>query len=406
MRRIVFWALLVLLCAGAFMLAFNVRLVRAQAPETVYINSDGSVSPSSAPISTVDNVTYTFTGNISYPTYYGIVVDRSNIVIDGNGYALQGFNDSGTGLSNQMSNVKIEDINIKSFSDGIYLDTSSNDTVSDNSVTANGGTGVLLADSSNDTISRNAETANYDGIWLDYSSGNNIVSGNNATGNSAYGIDLQDSSNYNTVSGNTATASSYGIYLDGSSNNTVNGNEATANSDSGIYIYSSFDCIVSGNNVSANTYDGIYLGTSYNNIVSSNNVTANSEDGIYLENSSNNIIYHDNFVGNSVQAYANSTSLGNAWNLGYPSGGNYWSDYQTKYPNAAEIDSSGIWNTPYAIDANNTDYYPLMNQVAVVPEFQPFMLLPLFMMITLLGAVGFKKRRNARPRTGIDKTIV
>jgi hypothetical protein len=52
--------------------------------------------------------------------------------------------------------------------------------------------------------------------------------------------------------------------------------------------------------------------------------------------------------------------VGNVWDDGYPSGGNYWSDYQTTYPNASEIDSSGIWNTPYVIDANNTDHYPLM----------------------------------------------
>jgi parallel beta-helix repeat protein len=432
------------------MLAFNVGLVRAQAPETVYINSDGGVSPSYAPIATVDNITYTFTGNISYPAYYGIVVERSNIVIEGNGYALQGFNQSGTGLSNQMSNVTIENTNIESFSDGIYLSTSSDDTVSGNNITANGGTGILLTDSSNDTISGNTATANYDGIWLDYFSNNNIVSGNTATANSAYGIDLQDSSSYNTVSGNTATADSYGIYLDGSSNNTVSGNNATANydgiyldsssnntfsrnnvtansygiyldgssnntfggndvianSDSGIYVYSSFDCIINGNNVSVNTYDGIYLGTSSDDTVSGNNITANSEDGIYLENSSNNIMYHNSFVGNSVQAYADSASLGNVWDNGYPSGGNYWSDYQTRYPNATEIDSSGIWNTPYVIDANNTDNYPLMSQAVVISEFQPFMLLPLFMMITLLGAIAFKKKRNARPRTGINKTIV
>jgi len=51
----------------------------------------------------------------------------------------------------------------------------------------------------------------------------------------------------------------------------------------------------------------------------------------------------------------------NTWDNGYPSGGNYWSDYQTNYPTAAEIDGSGIWNTPYVIDSNNRDNYPLMN---------------------------------------------
>jgi hypothetical protein len=54
----------------------------------------------------------------------------------------------------------------------------------------------------------------------------------------------------------------------------------------------------------------------------------------------------------------------NKWDDGYPSGGNYWSDYLTKYPHAAEIDGSGIWNTPYVIDGNNTDHYPLAKKTA------------------------------------------
>jgi hypothetical protein len=50
----------------------------------------------------------------------------------------------------------------------------------------------------------------------------------------------------------------------------------------------------------------------------------------------------------------------NTWDNGYLSGGNYWSDYRTRYPGAVENDSSAIWNASYVIDANNTDKYPLM----------------------------------------------
>jgi hypothetical protein len=35
---------------------------------TIYIQSDGSVSPSTAPIMTVDNITYTLTDNINLTT--------------------------------------------------------------------------------------------------------------------------------------------------------------------------------------------------------------------------------------------------------------------------------------------------------------------------------------------------
>jgi hypothetical protein len=55
------------------------------------------------------------------------------------------------------------------------------------------------------------------------------------------------------------------------------------------------------------------------------------------------------------------------WDYGYPSGGNYWSDYLTMYANATEIDSSGVWNTPYVIDANNTDHYPLVKPWYQIP---------------------------------------
>jgi hypothetical protein len=49
---------------------------------------------------------------------------------------------------------------------------------------------------------------------------------------------------------------------------------------------------------------------------------------------------------------------------GYPSGGNYWSDYNgtDMYhgPYQNQTGSDGIGDTPYVIDANNTDNYPLM----------------------------------------------
>ena len=454
MRKTVSGIIFAFLLISTFTLAFNVGLVHAQAPHTVYINSDGSVSPPSAPISTVDNATYTFTGNVSYPTYYGIVVERKNTVIDGNGYAVRG-NQSGIGLDlASISNVTMENTSIEDFYYGVYLSSSNNITVSSTSVTENY-YGIWLDSSSNNTVSRNTVSGNSGvSISLSYSSSNNVVSGNTATANSGPGIEIDFYSNNNIVLGNNATANGdNGIIIDYySSNNVVSGNTATANSADGIAIESNNNIVigntatansnqpysgisVSGSNdtVSRNTatanFYGISLEYSSSNTVSDNDVTGSTEDGILLydssnnnvsgndaaangngihlfESSNNNAIYHNNFIGNANQTSVDSTSVGNAWDNGYPSGGNYWSDYQTKYPNAIGNVSSGIWNTPYVIDANNTDYYPLLNQVAVVPEFQPFLLLPLFMIITLLGAIAFKKKRNPKPRAGINKAIV
>jgi hypothetical protein len=75
----------------------------------------------------------------------------------------------------------------------------------------------------------------------------------------------------------------------------------------------------------------------------------------------NNVIYNNNFQATATTAPITVlTAGGNTWDNGSASGGNYWSDYQSKYPNAAEIDSTGIWNMPYVIDSKDTDHYPLM----------------------------------------------
>ncbi|MGB9915402.1 MAG: hypothetical protein ACPLIG_08000 [Candidatus Bathyarchaeales archaeon] len=54
---------------------------------------------------------------------------------------------------------------------------------------------------------------------------------------------------------------------------------------------------------------------------------------------------------------------------------NYWSDYLERYPNASEVDSSGVWDTPYSI-ADSTgfenrvfqDNHPLVNPLSI-PNF-------------------------------------
>jgi parallel beta-helix repeat protein len=366
MKRIVF-LMMTLLLTGAIFLAFNVKPAGADAA-TVYINSDGSVVPSSAPISSSDNITYTVTGNISYPTYNGIVVWRNNIVIDGNGYTVQG-NQSGNGISlTGISNATIKNVNIQQFQYGIFLLGSNNNTVSGNNASANIYKGIYLYNSSGyNTVSGNNVSANSEyGISLDVFSNSNTVSGNTVTANNASGISLY-SSNSNAVSGNIATANSYGILLDSSSNNTVSGNNASANIYKGIYLYNSSGYnTVSGNNVSANSEYGISLDVfSNSNTVSGNTVTANSEYGISLLYSSNNIMYHNNF-NNTHQEYSGNST--NTWDNGYPSGGNYWSDYNGtdlyggSYQNQTGYD--GIGDAPYIIGNNNTDNFPLIQPLS------------------------------------------
>jgi len=82
---------------------------------------------------------------------------------------------------------------------------------------------------------------------------------------------------------------------------------------------------------------------------------------------SNNHIFHNNFIyqffkgKNDVPSVYDVSNAVNYWDDGYPSGGNYWVDYQTRYANAKMIDGSGIGDKPYLIGSNNDDRYPLMS---------------------------------------------
>jgi parallel beta-helix repeat protein len=319
--------MLTLLLTGMLTLAFNLQPVKSDYvwTETIYVQADGSIQPPTAPISSVDNVTYTLTDNITGNAPYSssaIIIQRDNIIIDGAGYTVQG---AGMGYGNGItlsgrSNVTIKNTNIDNFGSGVFLFPSSNyNSISGNNIT-NNVIGIYFYYSSNyNSISGNNITANtWRGIWL-YSSSNNSISGNNITANSECGILLHSSSN-NSVSGNTFTddgLSVSGSYQNSVENNTVNGKplvylEGVSNytvADAGQVILVGCDNIrVEGLNLSRTTI-GIQLWGTSNSTISGNNIT-NNGDGIGLEYSSNN-----NISGNNITA--------NVWagiELGYMSG--------------------------------------------------------------------------------------
>jgi len=160
----------------------------------------------------------------------------------------------------------------------------------------------------------------------------------------------------------TASHSLYGIHLVFSSYNTIGNNIVNPNVEAatGIHLGNSKHNTLAHNDVDS-CERGLYL-TAYsseNTIVE--NKILNSQYGIsLLVSSSGNLIYHNNFINNTQQATTSATSS-SIWDNDYPSGGNYWSDYEDKYPNAEELDGSGIWDTPYVINGADQDNYPLMN---------------------------------------------
>jgi parallel beta-helix repeat protein len=384
-------ALTLTLLVGMLNVAFNAQRVKASG--TIYIRADGSVDPLDAPISTVDHVTYTLTANISSDAD-GIVVERDNIVIDGAGFTLQGTG-SGTGiLLDERSSVTIRNMGITLFHDGIFLDSSSEVSIIENNI-ANNSDGIYFYSSFSNSVSGNNITANDDYGILLLTSSNNGISGNSVTAADGYGIKLI-SSNSSSIEGNDIAANDEsGIWLTSSSNeNSIGGNSITANNWHGIRLDSSSGNSISGNTITHNEYFdgyGIHLYFCTDNTISGNDI-ANNHFGILLTSSSGNRFYHNNFIDNTQQVYFHSSSYPNVWDDGYPSGGNYWSDYLSRYSNASQIYASGIWNQSYSINASNMDNYPLMNQY-VIPEFPSFLILPLFMLATLFAAFVWSKKR-------------
>ncbi|OGD44041.1 hypothetical protein A3K79_07475, partial [Candidatus Bathyarchaeota archaeon RBG_13_46_16b] len=150
-------------------LTFNLRASTADSNEVVYIRADGSIDPPSTNISSTDNITYMFTDNIYNSG--GIIVQKSGIVVNGNGSVLSskheyGRGNYGFGLIN-VNNVTIKNTDIRDFGYGINIDNSG-----DNVILGNNITGSL-----------------FDGVWISSSSWNNSLYGNRVEGNS-YGISI------------------------------------------------------------------------------------------------------------------------------------------------------------------------------------------------------------------------
>ncbi len=414
LKRVFSVVIFILLLTSMLTLAFHIQPARAEG--TIYIRADGSIDPPDARISSVDNVTYTFTDNIND----SIVIERDNIVVDGAGYTVQGTG-SGTGITlSGRSNLTIKNTEITTFSDGVGLDSSSNNSIIGNSIASNF-EGIHLEYSSYNNVSGNDITTNDDfGIRLDSSSNNiisentffdngllvmfssdNVVFGNLVNGkplvylegvtdyavedagqvilincsritvenlnlsNTAIGVELWQTTDAR-ISGNNLMANHrHGIYLSYSSSNMVSGNEITANGMYGIVLeFSSDNNSIIGNNITANVWAGIYFSYSSSNIVSGNNISDNG-CGVGVSYSSSNKVYHNNFIDNTRQAYVYDSYYASVWDDGYPSGGNFWSDYDDvdlfsgPYQNMTGSDGKG--DTPYSVFSNNVDHYPLIS---------------------------------------------
>ena len=194
---------------------------------------------------------------------------------------------------------------------------------------------------------------------------NSLILGNSINGNFTAGIQLGGDCINNTVSenkvyGNLFTAN--GIIVAGT-NNTVTEN-LVSNTPIGVQFVSATNITLSENTIEHCNREAVYLVSSTSSYIVRNSITDNLGYTMRFLNSNHNIIFGNNFINNwnNSQILFESPSTQD-WNASYPIGGNYWDSYsgtdafQGIYQN--QTGSDGMVDSPFMLDLNNTDQYPL-----------------------------------------------
>ena len=242
--------------------------------------------------------------------------DRDQTIIDGN--------QTRTVIRVIASNVLIQNITVKNGITGIFVDHSNN-------------THIINSNVVNCISDKTMAFYEYQqGIRVQYSF-NCVIRNNVIANNAVTGVLITDSSNF--------TVSSNQVYHNGNSSYSY-GLNANASS-YGLIAY---------NNVYENKWDNIGLGYgSTNCTILGNNVTGFTVFGVWVDYGSEDNIFYGNNVANNVIA-AQPVNVLSQWDSGIE--GNYWGNYFVA--SNTDVNHDGIGDSPYVIDINNTDRFPLM----------------------------------------------
>ena len=202
---------------------------------------------------------------------------------------------------------------------GIWLGLLSNGRVED-SLFTDSWAGAFGSYVTNVTFARNNAAGNFDGFGVQYSTNVSFLSNNASYNAIGAGIGMTESTEVNIV-GNVLVGNRWGVLAQYRSEAVVRRNEVRANSGVGVRLYQQS------------------LGGSV-------------------------AVYGNRIVGNAVQA-EDDGGANDLWDDGYPRGGNYWSDYAGVDDCSGPLqdvcpDPDGIGDSPYGIDADSRDRYPLV----------------------------------------------
>jgi parallel beta-helix repeat protein len=319
------FSMIIILVIG--MLSIAAQIKRVNAIGTIYIKSDGSIEPIDAPITTSDNVTYTFTNN----TTSSVVVQKSNIIINGTFHTVRGNGTAAAGNGftlNSVNNVTIKNVNIRDFWDGIYIQSGSNNKIIGNNLTNNRNYAFEFSFSSSNNLTLNLISGNRYSFLIRGSSlthfshlidASNLVDEkpvyyllnqsniviNPITYQQIGFLALVNSHNV-TVEGLTLTGKRQGLMLAYTSNSRIRDNDMR-NNYYGFWLYSSSDNVFSRNNLTNNEV-GIIIDHSSRNSLTANNLTGNDFFGIQLLSSLSNSVTGNNIISNTGSGISLSES--------------------------------------------------------------------------------------------------
>ena len=185
--------------------------------------------------------------------------------------------------------------------------------------------------------------------------------------NIAYTLDL-------TIAQNDVLSNYQGINLISNYYTTIESNNVTNSQFDGIVYQSGSYAVIIANNASGNGWRGVYVGGSDNVNVIGNNLSGN-RFGVTMNYANWCNVYHNNFWQNTEYQADEANDCIVSWDNGYPSGGNYWSDYTglDQYSGPAQdlAGPDGIGDLPRELPYDvNEDRYPLMSPYGVL-DFPP-----------------------------------
>jgi len=402
---------------------------KVEASEAIYIMDDGSVVPSSAPIKREGNV-YAFTEDIINNS---IVVKRNNVEIDGAEHKLQGTGiyseGSGLYLSN-VTQVTIKRVKISEFYWGVQMFLCSDCELLENEM-SNNGYGVYPNWCNNSLIARNKVMNNEGGGVYLTNSFNFSVEDNTVASNRFYGIRLTNSYNCTLIENVITNNSGDGFHLALSSSNVVYHNNFVDNTRQARTEDEVTGNVWNDDYPSGGNYWSDYTGSDidYDGIADSwYEIDAGNIDNYPLmgmfSSFDTSYKYAVDFVSNSsisnfsfnlsnTEAYPPEAIL--AFNVTGETdtegflrvcipkiliNGSYAVKFDgevitnTTYPQVKELTCSDETCTYFYINYTHSEHAVELSGTTKIPEFPSFLILPLFIIATLLTIIIYKRKRT------------